>query len=154
MIPSYLKDYSISDKDLNRPWGGFYYINNTDLSKFSSEFFPNCDIDITNPISPKILIINPGKRLSFQYHNRRKEIWSVIKGPVGVVRSYTDDENITQTLQTGDIITIDKQERHRLIGLDNIAIVAELWCHTDINHLSDENDIIRLQDDYNRYIEL
>ena len=150
MLPSYLKDYSISDKDLNRPWGGFYYINNSDLSKFSSEFFPNYDIDITNPISPKILIINPEKRLSFQYHNRRKEIWSVIKGPVGVVRSYTDDENIIQTLQTGDIITIDKQERHRLIGLDNIAIVAELWCHTDINHLSDENDIIRLQDDYNR----
>jgi len=50
----------------------------------------------------------------------------------------------------GDVITFDNQERHRLIGLDNIGVVAEIWQHIDIDNPSDENDIVRLKDDYNR----
>jgi len=43
-------------------------------------------------LSPKILIVAPIKRLSWQYHHRRAEIWRVIQGQVGVVRSITDSE--------------------------------------------------------------
>ena len=46
--------------------------------------------------------------------------------------------------------TIVLQERHRLVGLDKIGVVAEIWIHTDSNNLSDENDIVRINDDYNR----
>mgnify|MGYP001435745246 FL=1 len=52
--------------------------------------------------------------------------------------------------KSGDIITFDIQERHRLIGLEDIGIVAEIWQHIDIKNLSDEDDIVRLQDDYYR----
>ena len=50
----------------------------------------------------------------------------------------------------GEIIHFESQERHRLVGLDKIGVVAEIWIHTDLNNLSDENDIVRISDDYNR----
>ena len=39
---------------------------------------------------------------------------------------------------------------NRLVGLDKIGVVAEIWIHTDLNNLSDENDIVRINDDYKR----
>jgi mannose-6-phosphate isomerase len=45
---------------------------------------------------------------------------------------------------------MDKGERHRLIGLDSWRIVAEIWQHTDLENPSDEDDIVRLQDDFGR----
>ena len=50
-------------------------------------------LKIENKLSPKILIVKPNVRLSWQYHNRRAEIWQVYKGIVGVVKSDTDIEN-------------------------------------------------------------
>ena len=50
----------------------------------------------------------------------------------------------------GDLIQFDKEERHRLVGLSKLGIVAEIWIHTDKNNPSNEDDIIRLQDDYSR----
>jgi hypothetical protein len=44
----------------------------------------------------------------------------------------------------------EKGERHRLIGLENWGVVAEFWQHTDPEHPSDEDDIVRVQDDYKR----
>ena len=50
----------------------------------------------------------------------------------------------------GETIVLAKGERHRLIGLDTFGIVAEIWQHTDSQHPSDEDDIVRLQDDFGR----
>lgn len=50
-----------------------------------------------------------------------------------------------------DIITIEVNEGHILVGLDNHAIVAEIWMHTDSNNLSDDEDSVRVQDDFRRY---
>lgn len=145
----FINKYIIDDYDLSRPWGGFYYINKQNLEQFIAEYF-KINIDTSLPLSPKILIINPGKKLSWQYHLRRREIWSVLKGPVQIIRSNDNIESCISIANTGDIITIENEERHRLIGLDSFAVVAELWCHVDTNHLSDEKDIVRVQDDYNR----
>ena len=49
-----------------------------------------------------------------------------------------------------DQIVIKQGERHRLIGLNETSIVAEIWQDTDTNHPSDEDDIIRVQDDFGR----
>ena len=145
---------AITNKDLNRPWGGFLVLDETMIERFVKIFFPSLNPSMfSNQIikySPKILMIAPKQRLSWQYHHRRAEIWSVIKGPVKVVMSDTDDPSIIQTLNNGDIITINTMQRHRLIGLDNWAIVAEIWQHTDTMNPSDENDIIRIQDDHGR----
>ena len=50
----------------------------------------------------------------------------------------------------GDQIILQQGERHRLIDLDNYSVVAEIWQHTDVNHPSDEENIIRVQDDFGR----
>ena len=95
-------------------------------------------------------MVAPHKRLSWQYHHRRAEIWKCIKGTVGVITSETDEEQQQHTLHMGDIIKLKQGERHRLIGLDDWGIVAEIWQHTNATHPSDEDDIVRVQDDFSR----
>ena len=50
-------------------------------------------LKIGGKLSPKILIVRPAARLSWQYHNRRAEIWQVYKGSAGIIRSNTDTKN-------------------------------------------------------------
>jgi mannose-6-phosphate isomerase-like protein (cupin superfamily) len=88
--------------------------------------------------------------LSWQYHHRRAEIWRVIHGQAGLVTSDTDEEGTLQVLNVGDTITLQQGERHRLIGLSDYAVIAEIWQHTDANHPSNEEDIVRVQDDFGR----
>lgn len=45
---------------------------------------------------------------------------------------------------------LGQNERHRLVGLNDWGMVAEIWQHIDANNPSDENDIIRVQDDFGR----
>jgi mannose-6-phosphate isomerase-like protein (cupin superfamily) len=103
-----------------------------------------------NKLSPKVLIVENNKRLSWQYHNRRAEKWIVIGGEVGIKTSKTDNEGLLQIKKEGDVIILEQGERHRLIGLDAWGVVAEIWQHTDNDHPSDENDIVRVQDDFGR----
>ena len=146
-------NFTIVDKDDSRPWGGFYVIDETQAARFAQHYFAEEHLDnlkITNKLSPKILIVGPDQRLSWQYHHRRAEIWKCIGGTVAVMTSHTDEEDIRHTLKVGDIIKLKQGERHRLIGLDGWGIVAEIWQHTDESNPSDEDDIVRLQDDYSR----
>jgi len=53
-------------------------------------------------------------------------------------------------LTEGDQLILQQGERHRLIGLDETSVVAEIWQHTDANHPLEEDDIIRVQDDFGR----
>jgi len=145
--------YQIISEDLNRPWGGFLVIDEDQSQKFSNQFFDGLKIEslqITERLSPKILIINPNSKLSWQYHIRRAEIWSIYKGPVGIIRSKNDFQNNMEIINSGNQIKIKQGERHRIVGLKNSAIIAEIWQHTDFKKPSDENDIIRLEDDFGR----
>lgn len=147
------KGFKIINKDIKRPWGGFFVIEENQAENFIAEFFPalnSGDLVTGNKLSPKILVVGPDKRLSWQYHFRRAELWKVISGEVGIVTSETDEENDLVKYQQGSIIKLKKGERHRLIGLDDWGIIAEIWQHTDNNHPSDEEDIVRLQDDFGR----
>jgi len=146
-------NFSIVDKDESRPWGGFYVIDEAEAAQFVKHFFPEENLDeikITNKLSPKILIVAPHKRLSWQYHHRRAEIWKCISDKVSVATSDTDEQTQIHVLNNGDIIKLSTGKRHRLIGMDEWGIVAEIWQHTDESNPSDEDDIIRLQDDFNR----
>jgi mannose-6-phosphate isomerase-like protein (cupin superfamily) len=105
---------------------------------------------IGGKLSPKVLLVKPETRLSWQYHHRRAETWRVVEGPVGIVRSATDEEGELVSFNAGETIVLEKGERHRLIGLENWGVVAEFWQHTDPDHPSDEDDIVRVQDDYAR----
>jgi mannose-6-phosphate isomerase len=149
----FLNNFNITSSDLNRPWGGFYVIDENQAQQFADTFFDGMDVStlkIGGKLSPKILLVAPEKRLSWQYHNRRAEIWKVVSGQVGVVRSETDQEGDLVVHTTGEIIKLAQGERHRLVGLAEQGVIAEIWQHTDANHPSDEDDIVRVQDDFGR----
>lgn len=154
-LDRYIKEqnFHIASQDLNRPWGGFYVIDESEAQYFASTYFPKIpfeSIKLSERLSPKFLIVAPNKRLSWQYHLRRAEIWKVLSGEVGVIKSETDIEGDINRLHEGDLIKLHQGERHRLVGLEGWAVLAEIWQHTDAAHPSDEEDIIRIQDDFGR----
>ncbi|MFT2009487.1 phosphoheptose isomerase [Pontibacter sp. 13R65] len=145
--------FTIDKQDPTRPWGGFFVINEDQAQQFADTYFDGLSVEslrISGKLSPKILVVAPEKRLSWQYHHRRAEIWKVVKGTVGVVTSDTDEEGDTKTLSPGELITLKQGERHRLVGLQDWGILAEIWQHTDVELPSDEEDIVRVQDDFGR----
>ena len=145
--------FSVVSFDLQRPWGGFLVIDEIQAQEFSDAFFKGIDVNtlkIGGKLSPKILIVKPRSRLSWQYHNRRAEIWRIFRGSAGIVRSDSDTELKMEVHSEGDQITLRQGERHRLIGLDDFCVVAEIWRHTDKDCPSDEEDIVRIQDDFGR----
>lgn len=145
--------YSFERYDYERPWGGFWVIDESQTEKFIQAYFPDYAVETltkNQKVSPKILLVAAKRRLSWQYHHRRSEVWRVVEGEVGVVKSHTDEETEMQTYQVGEIITLQQGERHRLVGLDDWGTVAEIWQHTDPENPSNENDIVRLQDDFKR----
>lgn len=145
--------FEVISSDETRPWGGFYVIKESQSKEFIDHFFkdvPEANQTTYGKISPKILIVEAGKRLSWQYHHRRAEVWKVIGGEAGVVISETDTETPLQTKQVDDIIILEQGERHRLVGTDQWGIIAEIWQHTDISNPSNEDDIVRVQDDFGR----
>lgn len=150
-----LKEFQLDiiKEDRSRPWGGFYVIEESQAAQFAKHFFPEEDFEalkISEKLSPKILMVAPGKRLSWQYHHRRAEIWRCIDGQVAVATSHTDEETDKTILKNGDKIKLKQGQRHRLIGTDGWGVVAEIWQHTNAENPSDEDDIVRLQDDFGR----
>ena len=147
------KGFNVEKEDQTRPWGGFFVIDENQAQRFADTYFNGISVDdlkISGKLSPKILVVAPDKRLSWQYHHRRAEIWQVIKGTVGVVTSDTDEEGERKVLNEGDFIKLQKGERHRLVGLSDWGVLAEIWQHTDAENPSDEDDIVRVQDDFGR----
>ena len=129
------KGFNIISSDMERPWGGFFIIDESQASKFKKEFFNGVAEDngaSSGKLSPKILIVE------------------VIGGVAGVKRSDNNDEGQLETKKVNDLISLRQGERHRLIGLDSWGIIAEIWQHTDPDHPSDEEDILRVQDDFGR----
>jgi mannose-6-phosphate isomerase-like protein (cupin superfamily) len=148
--------YTIEELTTDKPWGGGFRFVGSDADRFLQEFFPGLSpIEARGGVedaelSPKFLLVLPGQRLSWQYHERRTEVWRFLT-PGAYKRSPNDDEGDVSTINAGDVVSFSQGERHRLIGApDSYTLVAEIWQHTNPAHLSDEADIIRLQDDYKR----
>ena len=145
--------FNVVNRDETRPWGGFFVIDEDQAQQFANVYFEGLNVEelrISGKLSPKILIVAPDTRLSWQYHHRRAEIWRVVDGTVGVVTSDSDEEGALQQLAPGQSIKLKQGERHRLIGLKDWGIVSEIWQHTDLDNPSDESDIVRVQDDFGR----
>ena len=139
-------------KDFDRPWGGFLVIDEQQAQTFANRFFDGLNVQelrIDGKLSPKILMVKPESRLSWQYHQRRAEIWQIYRGTVGVIRSEDDVEGPLVEFKERDNVRLAQGERHRLIGLGDFGVVAEIWQHTE-EIPSDEEDIVRVQDDFLR----
>ena len=155
-VEGYLKarGFDIVARDFDRPWGGFFVLDEKQAQKFGAEFFPGIEVASLKvkdgKLSPKVLVVEATKRLSWQYHHRRSEIWKLAAGTAGVVTSMTDQQGTLKRLQKGEVIRLEKGQRHRLVGLDGWGMIAEIWQHTDPSRPSDEDDIVRVQDDFGR----
>ncbi|MDR0398033.1 MAG: phosphoheptose isomerase [Candidatus Nomurabacteria bacterium] len=147
--------YRFSEIETAKPWGLYFSIDNDQADKFIKDFFPEIDPQEARlgnadaVLTPKILLHLPGQRNSWQYHHRRAEIWHFLtKGHYH--KSLTDAQGEQREAKPGDIVKFSPRERHRLVGAsDSLTFVAEIWQHVD-NELSNEEDIIRLDDDFNR----
>jgi mannose-6-phosphate isomerase len=145
--------FNIVQLDTKRPWGGFFVIDENQIVMFKDKFFPELDLDhvqLNKKLSPKILVVAPWKRLSWQYHHRRAEVWKLISGRAAIIRSDSDEQTEANEMVTGEVVRLKQGERHRLVGKESWGIVAEIWMHTDENNPSDEEDIVRLEDDFAR----
>ncbi len=145
---------TLVSKDIDRPWGGFFVIDEKDSEAFIHKFFPELLLNeevIGSKVSPKILVVAPKTRLSWQYHNFRSEIWKLVDGKAKIMLSASDHQPPAQDMVTGQVVVINQGERHRLIGdSDSWGIIAEIWKHDDRDNPSTENDIVRIADDYGR----
>lgn len=87
----------------------------------------------------KLIYLKAHHRLSYQYHLERSEFCKIVKGKVLVILN-----GRKRTLSQGYAIRIPLRAKHRLYGLTS-AIILEISYGK-----FDENDIVRLADDYNR----
>ncbi len=158
-VINYYKDILVSHHieidhiEDDRPWGGEIWIKNSASQPFQDIYFAETQYsneDLQGPPTPKFLIVQPGHKLSWQYHKRRQEIWRVVHGPIGAILNNSDFMTAINIFTTGSLIEVGKEMRHRLVGLDNWGVVAEIWKHNDPMNVSTEEDIIRIQDDYKR----
>jgi mannose-6-phosphate isomerase len=139
------KGLMIAKKDIERPWGAFWNIHPATLPKYLKLFFSERSLPTNQFLSPKLILVEPHQRLSLQKHYKRSELWKILLGPVRITLS-----DNTKLYDIGDHVEIPLETEHRLIGLQTLCIVAEIWIHQDILNPSTEEDILRLEDDYNR----
>jgi mannose-6-phosphate isomerase len=90
----------------------------------------------------KHIKVNPRKRLSLQYHFKRDEHWTIIKG-TGIAQ--LNDKSIV--LGINDTIFIPKKSKHRITNnTDDFVEFIEI----QIGDYLGEDDIVRLEDDFGR----
>lgn len=122
----YYKDFDEFKKEItedHRPWGSF-------------RRFPHRGVS-----SIKIITVKPGALLSLQYHNKRDEFWVVLDDGLEITLG---DQKIQP--KKGDEIWIPKGTLHRAKGIGKEeARFLELWIGE-----SEEDDIVRVEDIYNR----
>ena len=107
-----------------RPWGTFENIYDGDDGKV------------------KIIVIKPGQSPSYQYHHKRAEVWTCIKGKLSVILN-----DVLHELNPGDCLSIPLGAKHRAFNdTMEIAQFVEVQTGTYFG----EDDIVRLEDDYNR----
>ncbi len=106
---------------INKPWGSYQVLYKT-----------------SNYLVKKITI-NSGHRISLQYHKNREEYWTVVEGTgLGTVG------NLSCRLCPGATLYVPKEIIHRIEAQEDMEIIEVQM------GMCDENDIVRLEDDYKR----
>lgn len=139
--------FKIARMDDQPIWGGSIFIDESSAEAFAKTYFPDYvgeQAQQALPLQPKILVVAPGQQISWQYHTRRTELWQVIVGEVGVITNVSNEETAVVEKSSRELILLAPQTRHRLVGLKNWGIIAQIWQHTDVKNPSDEKDVVRL----------
>jgi mannose-6-phosphate isomerase len=107
-----------------RPWGKYYVLKDEPHYKL------------------KRIEVNPGQRLSYQYHHHRQEHWVIVEGECNVV---LDGHN--NPLKYGESIFIPQGAKHRI---ENTGKAVLVFIEVQTGTYFGEDDIIRLEDDFGR----
>ena len=107
-----------------RPWGRYFVLHNE----------PNYKI--------KRIEVEMGMRLSYQYHHKRSEAWTIIQGNAKII---LDDK--THILKSGESIKIPIKSKHRI---ENIGQSSLMFIEIQTGDYFGEDDIVRIEDDFNR----
>ena len=100
---------------------------------------------ITERYLGKILHIEPGQRLSLQYHEKKDESVYVLDGVLIIEHKELEDEKLKHmVLEKGDTYRIKPLTVHRFSAPD--------LSHATLIEVStgEINDVVRLEDDYGR----
>ena len=114
----------ISIESEERPWGRFFVIHNESNYKL------------------KRIEVDPGRRLSYQFHTKRSESWILVKGSATVTLDETARE-----YSYGQTIIIPKGCKHRI---ENKGKTELVFIEVQTGEYFGEDDIVRIEDDYNR----
>lgn len=114
----------ISIESEERPWGRFFVIHNENNYKL------------------KRIEVDPGGRLSYQYHNKRSEAWTIVEG-AGTI---TLNDKIKEYTK-GQTVLIPQGIKHRI---ENKEINKLVFIEVQTGTYFGEDDIVRVEDDYNR----
>ncbi|MGG4407200.1 sugar phosphate nucleotidyltransferase [Niallia taxi] len=90
--------------------------------------------DSGNEVLTKKIGIKAGRNLSYQYHNKRNEVWTIIKGE-GVFALNGNMKVIT----TGDVIQINSLDYHAIKAITDIELI-EVQNGTELT----EEDVVRV----------
>lgn len=111
------------DHDL-RPWGEYWVLEDAETHKV------------------KRIKVNPGGRLSLQYHHKRGEVWTIVSG-VGTI---TINDEI-KDYKAGEVALIPQGAHHRI---ENRTSTPIIFIEVQYGSYFGEDDIVRMEDDYNR----
>ena len=114
----------ISIENVERPWGRFYVLHDEPTYKL------------------KKINVDSRQRLSYQFHNKRSEAWTIVKG-IGTI---TLDGNIKE-YRCGETILIPQGVKHRIENKNTEKLV---FIEVQTGSYFGEDDIVRVEDDYNR----
>lgn len=109
---------------VHRPWGSY------DILDAGEEF------------QVKRLTISPGASVSFQYHHHRAEHWIVVRGTAKVTKG-----GEVFLLKENESVSIPQGMKHRL---ENPGTTPLEVIEAQMGEYLGEDDIIRLEDNYNR----
>lgn len=90
----------------------------------------------------KRILVNPGGRLSLQYHRHRAEVWTIIEGN-GTV---TINDSVREYLP-GEVAIIPLGAHHRMENRSKEPIV---FIEVQFGSYFGEDDIVRIEDHYSR----
>lgn len=114
-----------TDREEHRPWGFFEVLSGDKADH-----------------KVKRITVWPGKRLSLQFHLRRREHWVVVAGNAKV----TVDATLVD-LSPGDSIDIPFKAPHRV---ENIGDTPLVFIEVQQGEYFGEDDIVRIEDDFGR----
>jgi len=107
-----------------RPWGRFFVLHDEPSYKL------------------KRIEVDPGGRLSYQYHHKRSEAWIIVEG-TGVITLDGIDKEFTK----GQTVLIPQGVKHRI---ENKRQEKVVFIEVQTGSYFGEDDIVRIEDDYNR----